>query len=98
MKLASNISKIVTLDDYRPHRTSYVACIDCGKDWVAVSPFDTTHFECPKCAEMSGVVVDPSSADFINAFMRSAKKKADQHQRTMVILNAKRMINEGVFD
>jgi hypothetical protein len=47
---------------------------------------------------MSGAVVDPGSAEFINAFMRPAKKKADQMRRTMVVLNAQRMIKEGAFD
>jgi hypothetical protein len=36
---------------------------------------------------MSGVVVDPSSPEFINAFM----------QRAMVVLNAQRMIDAGAF-
>tara|TARA_R110002126_G_scaffold102764_2_gene234949 strand:+ start:1211 stop:1495 length:285 start_codon:yes stop_codon:yes gene_type:complete len=89
---------IVKLDDHRPHVTAYVACLDCGKDWIAVAPADTLHFQCPDCAKMSGVVVDPSSAEFINAFMRPAKKKADQMRRTMVVLNAHRMIKEGAFD
>tara|TARA_R110000822_G_scaffold245856_1_gene374347 strand:+ start:333 stop:617 length:285 start_codon:yes stop_codon:yes gene_type:complete len=89
---------IVKLDDHRPHVTAYVACLDCGKDWIAVAPADTLRFQCPACDKMSGVVVDPSSAEFINAFMRSAKKKADQTHRTMVVLNAHRMIKEGAFD
>jgi hypothetical protein len=52
---------IVNLDDHRPHVAAYVACLDCGKDWIAAAPADTLHFECPACAKMSGVVVDPSS-------------------------------------
>ena len=24
---------IVNLDDRRPHQSSYVACLDCGKEW-----------------------------------------------------------------
>jgi hypothetical protein len=57
---------IVNLDDHRPHVAAYVACIHCGKDWIAVAPADTLHFECPACAKLSGVVVDPSSPEFIN--------------------------------
>jgi hypothetical protein len=76
---------------------AYVACIECGKDWIAVAPADTLHFECPACAKLSGVVVDPSSPEFINTFMRPAKTKAARHKRTMVVLNAQRMINEGAF-
>ena len=89
---------LINLDDHRPHVTAYVACIDCGKDWIATAPADTMHFECPKCAKLSGVVVEPNSAEFINAFMRPAKKKADQKHRTMVVLNAARMIAAGAFD
>lgn len=88
---------IVNLDDHRPHVTAYVACLGCGKDWIAVSPANTQHFQCPACDKMSGVVVDPSSTEFINAFMRSAKKKADQKHRTMVVLHAKSMIDAGAF-
>lgn len=92
------IDNIIKLDDHRAHVTAYVACLDCGKDWIAVAPANTLHFQCPACDKMSGVVVDPSSAEFINAFMRPAKKKADQMRRTMVVLNAQRMIKEGAFD
>lgn len=88
---------VIKLDDHRPHMTAYVACLECGKDWIAVAPADTLHFECSTCNKMSGVVVDPSSADFINAFMRPAKKKAEKQRRTMVVLNAARMIDEGAF-
>lgn len=86
---------IIHLDDHRPHQSSYVACLECGKDWMAVAPADTLHFECPACSKMSGVVVEPSSAEFINAFMRPAKRRAERHKRTMVVLNAQRMINAG---
>jgi len=88
---------IVTLNDYRPHITAYVACLECGKDWFAVAPADTVASECPSCAKLAGVFVDPSNAEFINAFMRPAKQKADRQKRTMVVLNAQRMIDEGAF-
>ncbi len=88
---------IVSLDDHRPHRTTYVACLQCGKDWIAVAPADTLHFQCPKCLILSGLEVDPSSVEFINTFMRPAKRKAERDKRTMVLLNAQRMIAEGAF-
>ena len=90
-------NNIVNLDDHRPHVAAYVACLDCGKDWIAAAPADTLHFQCPACAKLSGVLVDPSSPEFINTFMRPAKTKAARHKRTMVVLNAQRMINEGAF-
>lgn len=89
---------IINLDDHRPHLSAYVACLECGKDWFAVAPADTVHFECPVCAKLSGVVVEPSNAEFINLFMRPAKTKAARIKRTMVVLNAKRMIDEGAFE
>lgn len=89
---------IVNLGNHRPHSTAYVACLECGKDWIAVAPANTRHCECPACGKLSGVVVDPSSADFINAYMWPAKSKAARHKRTMVVLNAQRMINAGAFD
>ena len=89
---------IVNLDDHRPHMTAYVACLDCAKDWIAVAPADTVIFRCFNCDKLSGVVVDPSSAEFINDFMRHAKTKAARLKRTMVVLNAKRMIDAGAFE
>lgn len=89
---------IITLDDYRPHQSSYVACLECGKDWFAVAPADTLHFECPVCAKLSGVVVEPASTEFLNAFFRGVRSKKENTKRTMVVLNAQRMIDGGAFD
>lgn len=86
---------VINLNDHRPHMTAYVACLECGKDWLAAAPADTVHFECPSCAKLSGVVVEPSSAEFLNAYVGKAKRKADIRHRTMVVLNAQRMIDEG---
>jgi len=88
---------IINLDDHRPHMTAYVACLECGKDWVAVAPADTVHFQCPVCAKLSGVVVEPSSPEFLNAFFRGVRSKKENTKRTMVVLNAQRMIEEGAF-
>ena len=90
--------KIINLDDHRPHMTAYVACLKCAKDWIAVAPADTVIFCCPKCDKLSGAVVDPSSAEFINLFMRPAKTKAARTKRTIVVLNAQRMIDAGAFE
>lgn len=89
---------IINLDDHRPHMSAYVACLECAKDWIAVAPADTVIFCCPDCDMLSGAVVDPSSPEFINAFMRPAKTKAARMKRTMVVLSAKRMIDEGAFE
>lgn len=88
---------IITLDDHRPHQSSYVACLECAKDWFAVAPADTVHFQCPKCRKLSGVVVDPSCPNFLNAFMRPAKTKSQNTKRMLVVLNAHRMIDGGAF-
>jgi hypothetical protein len=88
---------IVSLNDYRPHQSTYVACLDCGTDWVAVAPADVLHFECPKCNTLSGVKVNPADQDFMNAFMRPAKRKADRTQRTMVVINAMHLMQKGLI-
>jgi hypothetical protein len=88
---------IINLDDHRPHMSAYVACLECGKDWFAVAPADTVHFECPVCAKLSGVVVEPSSPEFLNAFFRGVRGKKENTKRTMVVLNAQRMIDGGAF-
>ncbi|HEY7802982.1 MAG TPA: hypothetical protein VIC30_00875 [Orrella sp.] len=89
---------IINLDDHRPHIIAYVACLECAKDWIAIAPADTELFHCPDCDKLSGAVVDPGDAEFINDFMRPAKTKAARIKRTMVVLNAKRMVDEGAFE
>ena len=89
---------IINLDDHRPHLTAYVACLECGNDWIAVAPADTLHFQCPVCAKLSGVVVEPSSPEFLNAFFKGVRGKKENTKRTMVVLNAQRMIEGGAFD
>ena len=88
---------IINLDDHRPHLTAYVACLECAKDWIAVAPADTVHFQCTVCAKLSGVVVEPASPEFLNAFFRGVRGKKENTKRTMVVLNAQRMIDEGAF-
>ena len=88
---------IVSLNDYRPHQVRYVACLYCGRDWVAVAPANVLLFECPKCNTLSGVKVNPSDQDFINAFMQRAKRKADKTQRTRVVINAMYLMDEGLI-
>jgi hypothetical protein len=88
---------IISLDDHRPHRTTYVACLQCGKDWIAVAPADTLHFQCPYCLILSGLGVEPLSAEFVNTFMRPAKRKAERDKRAKVLLKALTLIAEGAF-
>ena len=88
---------VINHDDHRPHMSAYVACLECAKDWVAVAPADTVIFRCPNCDKLSGAVVEPNNAEFINVFMRPAKTKAARLKRTMVVLNAQRMIDAGAF-
>ena len=83
---------VITLADHRPHQSTYVACLVCGRDWLAVAPADTVHFECPVCRVLNGVEVKPDSPEFLNAFFRGVKSKKETTRRTMVVLNAKRMI------
>ena len=86
---------VINLDDHRPHQSTYVACLVCGKDWVAVAPADTVHFECPVCHTLDGVEVKPASVEFLNSFFRGIKKKKELTKRALVVLNAKRMIEES---
>ncbi|MGA0094802.1 MAG: hypothetical protein ACO3J2_11005 [Chthoniobacterales bacterium] len=95
---ASHESNVVSLDDRRPAASSYVACLSCGKDWVAVHWPDGERFECPECGEMDGEIVAPMDTDFLSRFMNAAKNDKDAKRRTLVMLNAKRMIDAGVFN
>ena len=86
---------VITLNDHRPHQSTYVACLVCGKDWVAVAPADTLHFMCPACQKMGGIAVEPSSPEFLNSYFKGIRSKKEITRRTMVVLNAKRMIEES---
>jgi hypothetical protein len=85
---------IVNLDDHRPHQATYVACLVCGHDWVAVAPADTLHFRCPSCQKMGGIAVEPDSPEFLNSYFKGVRGKKENMRRTMVVLNAKRMMDE----
>lgn len=80
-------AEVVNLDDYRPHEASYVACMACGKDWVAVFPLTTKRLECPECGSMTGEPVQIHNPEWFKRFMRGK----NTHHRTMVCLNAKMM-------
>lgn len=95
---ASRKSNVVSLDDHRPHNASYVACVGCGHDWPCIHPPEVETFECPECGAMAGAVVDTRDTAFFKRFMDAARDSADTQRRTMVLLNAQRMIDEGVFD
>lgn len=86
---------IVNLGDRRPHQATYVACLVCGHDWAAVAPTDTLHFQCPSCQKMGGIAVEPNSPEFLNSYFKGVMGKEESMRRTMVVLNAKRMIDEG---
>jgi hypothetical protein len=42
---------VVKLDEPPSHQATYVACLACGKDWVAVAPAETlsSMSNCSKC-------------------------------------------------
>lgn len=85
------MSKVVKLDDHRPHKSEYVACMSCGKDWVAsIDASATGPYECPSCGEMAGEKVEPSNIGFFIRFT-DVKTKKDKDARTLVLLNAQRM-------
>ena len=84
---------VITLADHRPHQSTYVACLVCGKDWVAVAPADVEHFECPVCRVLCGVEVRPDSVEFLNSYFKGVRGKKENMRRTLVVLNAKWMID-----
>lgn len=44
-------SKITNINDFRPHKTDSVICLNCYHDWQAVYPEDVSikNLECPIC-------------------------------------------------
>lgn len=96
-EIASHESNVVSLDEHRPHNASYVACMDCGHDWPCVHPPEVVDFECPNCGHMTGEIVAPGDAEWFKRFMDTDDKE-QQQRRTMILLNAQRMIDGGTFD
>ena len=91
------MDNIINLNDRRPHVSKYVACMDCGRDWATDAPVGTTAFKCTSCGSMSGVVVDPNDAEFFKDFMGRADGNAHWNRRMAVLINAKRMIDNGAY-
>lgn len=83
-------SKVVNIDEYRPHQAEYVACVNCGKDWVAVAPASCQAFQCPACGEYAGEIIRTDDKAFFNRYMSAARDDEDSKRRTMVLLNAMR--------
>ena len=46
-------TKVINIDDARPHKVSEVICVKCGHRWIAVRPEDSKlrDLECPNCTE-----------------------------------------------
>jgi hypothetical protein len=79
---------IEQLDDYRPHISAYVVCMDCAHDWVAVVPANVQWpLECGECGAMAGETVQIHDVDWFVRFL----KGPNRGQREMVLINAKRM-------
>ena len=87
--------KVISLDDHRPHQASYVACMECGRDWVAVFPTGVAALECPACHAMAGEPVQIHNAEWISRYLATVKTAADHQHRTMVCINAKWMEQGG---
>lgn len=89
--------KVINLDDRRPHKAVYAACMTCGKDWVEAAPVGTHTFECPVCKTLTGTQVKPMDHEFLSKFMFEAKTKEDREHRILVVLNANNMRIQGLL-
>ena len=83
---------VINLGDHRPHEARYVVCMKCAHDWTAVYPAGVTGLECSECGEMAGEPVNYKDINWFRKFMDMSKNKKDQMKRTLVLLNAKRML------
>jgi hypothetical protein len=45
---------------------------------------------------MGGIAVEPDSPEFLNSYFKGVRGKKENMRRTMVVLNAKRMMDEGL--
>ena len=53
------MSKVVYIEDYRPHARGKAVCIHCGYIWEAIAPLETEWLECKKCGFETGHFVHP---------------------------------------
>lgn len=83
--------EIVNLDERRPHDVRYVACMECGCDWVAAAPVNAGKLECPSCGALAGEAVKIDDIDWFKRFMRPGLTVEDQQRRTLVCLKAQRL-------
>lgn len=85
------MSNIIALDDHRPQKAQYCACMACGKDVVSVYPVGTKSLQCDYCKKMTVEPVRIHDADWFDRYMAGAKTRKQRDLRTMVTLNANRM-------
>ena len=72
---------VTRLDDHRPHDVSYVTCMECAHDWVAV------QLAAVSCGAMAGERVQSGDIKWFIRYMSGP----DPVKRTNVLLNEKRM-------
>lgn len=58
------MSKVVDLDERRPHYAGLCSCLTCKHEWTGVAPTMATVLECPSCRTMSGVTFSAREVRF----------------------------------
>lgn len=60
-------TKIVDINEYKPHKVSEVICIKCAYRWLAVRPVGTLlkDLECPNCGKQ-GFVIETGETNHYN--------------------------------
>ena len=59
-----DMTNVVSLDNYRPHRSGMACCLNCKNEWAAVAPIGTVALECPECRTMQGIYVGLAATEF----------------------------------
>ena len=81
-------NNVIGMADYRPHTASYVTCMDCAHDWVAVAPKTVAEpLECSACGAMAGESVQYDDPAWFVRYMSGP----NHTKRTLVLVNAKQM-------
>lgn len=58
------MSKVIYLDEQRPHLAGPCRCLDCKHEWQGVAPVGTWAMDCPKCGASKGArfsMIGPTS-------------------------------------
>jgi len=66
------LNNILNIQEYKPHLSGEIKCMNCGHKWIGVSPLlergEIDYLECPNCHFMKGYYnypIEPKDGEII---------------------------------